>query len=67
MSICRPDSSGVNWFQCANGTVGCPHIHNGRTPHCIACTNDDPCKYHIAPVLEMDEQDYYATVDRGRS
>jgi hypothetical protein len=48
---CKPDSSGANWFRCAQGTVGCPRIHDGRTPHCIACTAGDPCG-HNPPVLE---------------
>lgn len=52
---CRPDSTGANWFQCANGTIGCPYIHNGRTPHCIACGNGTPCEYrHDPPVLETE-------------
>lgn len=53
--VCRPDSSGAGWFQCARGTVGCPYIHDGRTPHCIACANGTSCAYrHDPPVLETE-------------
>ena len=51
--MCRPDSSGADWFRCSNGTVGCPRIHGGRTPHCIACASATPCRYqHNPPALE---------------
>ena len=43
---CRVDTQPNHWFQCANGTVGCPIMHDGIEPHCIACAAGDPCSYH---------------------
>jgi hypothetical protein len=47
---CKPDSSGADWFQCAQGTIGCPRVHDGRTPHCIACT----AATRVALILDLD-------------
>lgn len=54
MSGCRPDSSGADWFMCSRGTVGCPFVHDGLTPHCIECAAGfPPCKWaHDPPALE---------------
>lgn len=59
-SCCHIDQQPNHWFQCALGTVGCPRIHNGRTPHCIKCTNGEPCEFHDEPALEMSAEEYYA-------
>lgn len=51
---CLSDSSGVDWFACHRGTVGCPRFHNDLSPHCIACASGDPCRYNHGPAaLEM--------------
>lgn len=55
---CRIDGQGNHWFACAYGTVGCPVIHNDRTPHCIACTAGEPCRYHHGTGLEMTGAEY---------
>jgi hypothetical protein len=59
---CRIDSwvqnGGTAWFQCQRGTVGCPVIHDGFTPHCIQCAAGGPCKWHAEPALEMTEEEY---------
>lgn len=56
---CKPDSTGANWFQCHHGTIGCPRIHDGRTPHCIACTEGTQCEFHHnPPELEMSAEEY---------
>ena len=60
---CRVDSwvlnGGTAWFQCSRGVVGCPVIHDGLTPHCIACAAGEPCRYnHEPPALEMTEAEY---------
>lgn len=56
---CKPDSSGANWFMCPRGTVGCPIMHDGLTPHCIACTAGEPCEWeHDPPGLEMTVEAY---------
>lgn len=58
---CRVDSQPNHWFRCAHGTTGCPHFHDGRSPHCIACAAGEPCRYqHTPPVLEMTVQEYEA-------
>lgn len=62
---CRIDTQPNHWFQCARGTVGCPFIHGGRTPHCIACAAGEPCPYHAEPVLEMSEAEYREKHARG--
>jgi hypothetical protein len=59
---CRVDTQSNHWFQCALGTVGCPHVHNGRTPHCIECAAGGPCRYqHDPPELEVGVEEYVAT------
>ena len=50
-SPCKPDSTGADWFACARGTIGCPRIHDGLTPHCLACAHGT-CRYHDPAVLE---------------
>jgi hypothetical protein len=60
MTGCRIDGQGNHWFRCHRGTVGCPVIHDGLTPHCIACAAGESCEYHELPALEMTEDDYYA-------
>lgn len=60
-ALCRPDSSGANWFKCAHGTVGCPRVHDLLTPHCIECTAGGECGWgHEPPVLErkMSPEEY---------
>jgi hypothetical protein len=58
---CKIDSQSNHWFKCSRGTVGCPRIHDDRTPHCIACTAGEYCKFHDDdPVLEMSEAEYRA-------
>jgi hypothetical protein len=59
---CRIDSwilnGGSAWFECHRGTIGCPRIHDGFTPHCIACAAGT-CEYgHEPPALEMTETAY---------
>jgi hypothetical protein len=50
---CKPDSTGADWFACSRGTVGCPYVHDHRSPHCIACEAGEPCRFrHDPPVLE---------------
>lgn len=59
MAICRIDSQAHRWFKCSRGTAGCPLIHEGRTPHCIACTDEDTeCILHSEPVLEESLEQY---------
>jgi hypothetical protein len=66
MTPCRIDGQGNHWFACTHGTVGCPVIHNGRTPHCIACTAGEPCRYqHGAQGLEMSEAEYRKLASNG--
>lgn len=56
---CKPDSCGTNWFRCHLGTIGCPRIHDGLTPHCIACQTGQPCAFgHDPPGVEMSEAEY---------
>jgi hypothetical protein len=59
MSECRIDTQSYHWFQCSRGTVGCPVIHDGRTPHCIACADENTeCISHAEPVLEESLAEY---------
>ena len=59
-TVCRPDSSGANWFMCSRGTVGCPICHDGLTPHCIECTDPSlTCRYgHEPPAVEMTVEEH---------
>lgn len=57
---CRADSTGADWFTCARGTVGCPRIHDDRTPHCTGCLAGD-CRFaHDPPAVEMSWAEYKA-------
>jgi len=64
---CLPDSSGADWFMCHRGTVGCPRIHDGLTPHCIECAAGGPCGWdHEPPVLEVTWEMYSAACRVGK-
>ena len=66
-SGCKPDSSGANWFRCHRGTVGCPRIHDGLTPHCIACVAGESCEWeHEPPALEITAAVYWEGHPAGR-
>lgn len=53
---CRVDTQPNHWFRCHRGTVGCPRIHDGLTPHCMACAAGEECPYkHDPPALEESE------------
>jgi len=42
---CHIDSQPHHWFRCALGTKGCPIIHDGVEPYCIACREGE-CLLH---------------------
>lgn len=57
-----------HWLMCSRGTVGCPHVHDGRTPHCIECAAGEPCRFaHDPPCLEMDVEEFVAQDPQGRA
>ena len=66
---CKVDSwilnGGDAWFRCPRGTLGCPISHDGRTPHCIYCVEQEgPCPYeHDPPGVERSWEEHQAMTE----